>query len=93
MLEEAAALHRSELDFTMEAANLREVSSNLRAAGIDAVVVAASRYRDTAFTDAVLRGARFVIAPTIAERVEATVDLLGGADPTLVAVRHGRQPV
>lgn len=55
-----------------------------RAAGIDAVVVAASRYRDTAFTDAVLRGARFVIAPTIAERVEATIDLLGGAEPALV---------
>ena len=55
-----------------------------RAAGVDAVVVAASRYRDTAFTEAVLRGARFVVAPTIAERVEATIELLGSTEPTLV---------
>ncbi|MER3390042.1 MAG: alkaline phosphatase family protein [Microcella sp.] len=60
------------------------VFESARAAGVDAVVVAASRYRDTAFTEAVLRGARFVIAPTIAERVEATIDLLGGSTPALV---------
>jgi len=55
-----------------------------RASGIDPVVVAASRYRSTAFTEAVLRGARFVVAPTIPERIEATLDLLSASTPTLV---------
>lgn len=46
------------------------------ASGIDAVVVGAERYRDTGFTDAVLRGARFEALASIADRVERTVALL-----------------
>jgi predicted AlkP superfamily pyrophosphatase or phosphodiesterase len=52
--------------------------------GVDAVVVAAQRYADTAFTDAVLRGARFVVASSIADRVQATLDLLAGPTPSLI---------
>jgi len=55
-----------------------------RNAGVDAVVVGAQRYRDTAFTDAVLRGARFVAARSIGERVEATLELLARPERTLV---------
>jgi len=46
------------------------------AAGVDAVVVGAERYRDSAFTDAVLRGARWIAAQTIAERLELAAALL-----------------
>lgn len=46
------------------------------ASGIDAVVVGAERYRDTGFTDAVLRGARFEAVASIADRIERTVALL-----------------
>ncbi|MEN9619814.1 MAG: hypothetical protein RL499_7, partial [Actinomycetota bacterium] len=54
--------------------------------GVDAVVVAAERYRDTGFTDAVLRGARFVPAPTIAERIARGVALLAGSERRLVYI-------
>lgn len=54
------------------------------ASAIDAVVVGAERYRDTGFTDAVLRGARFVAERSIAERVRTTVELLRRPEPTLV---------
>jgi hypothetical protein len=43
---------------------------------IDAVVVAAERFRHTGFTDAVLRGARFVSRESIVDRIAAAVALL-----------------
>lgn len=55
-------------------------------AGIDTVVVGAERYRVTGFTDAVLRGARFVAEKTIAERIATLVRLLREGDPRLVYV-------
>jgi len=60
------------------------VFERAREQGIDAVVVGAQRYRDTAFTDAVLRGARFVSAPSIAQRIDTTLDLLSGSEHRLV---------
>ena len=54
--------------------------------GLDAVVVGAERYRVTGFTDAVLRGARFVGEKSIAERIATTVHLLREGGPTLVYV-------
>ena len=54
------------------------------ASGIDAVVVGAERYRDTGFTDAVLRGARFIAEPSIAERVRTTIELMSAPEATLV---------
>jgi predicted AlkP superfamily pyrophosphatase or phosphodiesterase len=39
-------------------------------AGIDAVVIGPARYADSGFTHAVLRGARYLSAATIAERLE-----------------------
>lgn len=54
--------------------------------GLDAVVVGAERYRDTGFTRAVLRGARFEAHRAIADRLEAAVDLLRGSDPRLVYI-------
>lgn len=56
------------------------------ARGIDAVVVGAERYRDTGFTDAVLRGARFAPQRSIAERIAAGVALLRGAEQRLVYI-------
>lgn len=50
------------------------------AAGCEPIVVASSRYEGSGFTRAVLRGARFVSAGSIAERLERTRDLL--ADPS-----------
>ncbi|GAA1697494.1 alkaline phosphatase family protein [Microcella alkalica] len=54
------------------------------ASGIDAVVVGSERYRDTGFTDAVLRGARFVAESSIADRIRTTVALLEAPGSTLV---------
>ncbi|MBA4247582.1 MAG: hypothetical protein C0444_04720 [Microbacterium sp.] len=54
--------------------------------GVDAVVVAAERYRDTGFTEAVLRGARFEARNSIAERIARGVALLGGAERRLVYI-------
>ncbi|WP_226082095.1 alkaline phosphatase family protein [Mycetocola spongiae] len=42
-----------------------------REEGIDAIAVGPARYADTGFSRAVLRGARYVAAQTIAERFEA----------------------
>lgn len=56
------------------------------AVGIDAVVVGAERYRDTGFTEAVLRGARFEAQPSIAERIAHAVTLLRGGQRRLVYV-------
>ena len=55
-------------------------------AGIDSVVVGAERYRSTGFTEAVLRGARFAPARSIAERVETAMRLLDGGERRLVYV-------
>lgn len=54
------------------------------ASDVDAVVVGAERYRDTGFTDAVLRGARFIAEGSIAERVRLTVELLRAPGRSLV---------
>ncbi len=54
--------------------------------GIDAVVVGAERYRDTGFTDAVLRGARFAPQRSIADRISAGIQLLRGSERRLVYV-------
>ncbi len=56
------------------------------AANVDAVVVGAERYRVTGFTDAVLRGARFVASTTMAERIATLVRLLREPGPRLVYV-------
>ena len=55
-------------------------------AGFDAVVVGAERYRVTGFTEAVLRGARFVAEKSIAARVNAAIRLLREGPPRLVYV-------
>ena len=52
--------------------------------GIEPVVIAAGRYADSGFTRAVLRGARFVAAESMADRLERTRELLAGAEPRLV---------
>ncbi len=44
--------------------------------GVDAVVVGAERYRDSGFTAAVLRGARWVAAASIDERLQLAAALL-----------------
>jgi len=46
-------------------------------AGYAATVIAPGRYRDSPFTHAVLRGATFVAAESIAERLEAATTLSG----------------
>ena len=51
--------------------------------GIDAVVVGAERYRDTGFTEAVLRGEA---SGSIAERIQRGVTLLRGPERRLVYV-------
>ena len=60
------------------------VFESAAASGVDAVVIGAERYRDTGFTDAVLRGARFIAEPSIAERVRTMLALLRGPDAALV---------
>lgn len=56
------------------------------AEGVDPVVVAPERYRDSGFTRAVLRGARFIGAGSIEERMQRTLDELGNGQPRLVYV-------
>lgn len=56
------------------------------AEGVDAVVVGAERYRDTGFTEAVLRGARFESRRSISDRIEAGVELLRGDARRLVYI-------
>lgn len=46
------------------------------AEGVDAVVVAPERYSDSPFTHAVLRGARYVAATSIADRMDAALAVL-----------------
>jgi hypothetical protein len=47
------------------------VFESAAALGLDAVVIGPERYRDTGFTHAVLRGARYIAAATITQRCEA----------------------
>lgn len=54
--------------------------------GVEPVVVGAERYRDTGFSTAVLRGARFEAHRTIADRIAAATDLLRDGEPRLVYV-------
>ncbi|WAB83314.1 alkaline phosphatase family protein [Microcella daejeonensis] len=54
--------------------------------GVEAVVIAPERYRSTGFTEAVLRGARFVPAATIADRIDAAVGELAAPGRRLVYV-------
>lgn len=54
--------------------------------GIEPVVVGAERYRETGFTDAVLRGARFEAHRSVADRIDAAVDLLRQPGDRLVYV-------
>lgn len=56
------------------------------AAGVDAVVVGAERYRDTGFTEAVLRGARFEAQRSIGDRIARGLELLRGSEPRLVYI-------
>jgi predicted AlkP superfamily pyrophosphatase or phosphodiesterase len=56
------------------------------ARGVDAVIVGAERYRDTGFTEAVLRGARFEAHASIADRIARGVALLSGPERRLVYV-------
>lgn len=56
------------------------------AEGVDPVVVAPERYRDSGFTRAVLRGARFVGAATVEERMQRTLVELADGPRRLVYV-------
>ncbi|MFN4000813.1 alkaline phosphatase family protein [Microcella sp.] len=56
------------------------------AEGVESVIVAAERYRDTGFTDAVLRGARFEAHRSIADRVARGLALLRGSERRLVYI-------
>lgn len=55
--------------------------------GFRAVAVGAARYRDSGFTRAVLRGARYVVAGSLAERIRAAVEVGQSSDqPSLTYV-------
>lgn len=54
--------------------------------GVDAVVVGAERYRISGYTEAVLRGARFVVAKSIDDRISTAISLLREGVPRLVYV-------
>ncbi len=54
--------------------------------GIEAVVIAPERYRSTGFTEAVLRGARYVGAAGIADRIDAALSELAAPGRRLVYV-------
>lgn len=56
------------------------------AEGVDAVVIGAERYRDTGFTEAVLRGARFEAQRSIGDRVARGAALLRDGERRLVYV-------
>jgi len=46
--------------------------------------VGAKRYRSSGLTRAILSGATYVVAETLADRVDRTLELVTGADPALV---------
>lgn len=54
--------------------------------GIDAIAIGAERYRETGFTTAILRGARFEAQRSVGDRIAAAVDLVQGSDRRLVYV-------
>ncbi|QEO13035.1 alkaline phosphatase family protein [Agromyces intestinalis] len=54
------------------------------ARGIRTVAVGAARYATSGFTRAVLRGAEYRAAATIADRVDAALELISGVQPTIV---------
>lgn len=54
--------------------------------GVEAVVIAPERYRSTGFTEAVLRGARYVGAAGIADRIDAALSELAAPGRRLVYV-------
>ena len=54
-------------------------------AGFDSVVIGPSRYRDTGFTHAVLRGARYLSATSIVDRTERAAQWLKEAGPAGIA--------
>lgn len=54
--------------------------------GVEPVVVAPERYRSTGFTEAVLRGARYVGAASIADRIDAALAELAAPGRRLVYV-------
>lgn len=55
--------------------------------GYTVVTVGAARYRDSGFTKAVLRGARYVVAGSLAERIRAAVEVGHTSDrPSLTYV-------
>lgn len=51
------------------------------AQGLDPVVIGPARYRNSGFTHAVLRGARYVAAATMADRVTAAASEIAAAGP------------
>jgi hypothetical protein len=53
------------------------------AEGISAVAIGPERYRDSPFTHAVLRGARYLPAKTIEQRVDAALDVLSEPAPSI----------
>lgn len=62
------------------------VFESAAAAGIEPVVIGAERYRDTGFTEAVLRGARFEAHRSIADRLAVAADLLRSPGERLLYV-------
>ncbi len=52
--------------------------------GVSSVVVSSERYRDSGFTKAVLRGAQYRGAETMADRAEVVRDILGSRTKTVV---------
>jgi predicted AlkP superfamily pyrophosphatase or phosphodiesterase len=52
------------------------VFERVREAGVDPIAIGAARYADSGFTRAVLRGAEYAVAGTIAERFAAASELL-----------------
>src|SRR5204862_109373 len=52
--------------------------------GIDAFAVGHSRFRDSGFTAAVLRGAEYVAADLLESRVDRAIELLARPGPALI---------
>lgn len=65
---------------------LETVFERATSAGFDAVVVGAERYRDTGFTDAVLRGARFEARASMSDRIARGAELVRGPEARLVYI-------
>jgi hypothetical protein len=63
---------------------LPTVFESAAAAGIDAAIVASERYRDSGFSQAVLRGARFVGERSVADRVARALQIASQSGESLV---------